>query len=62
VYSQYIKAAKATSVTGIIMAQFTFSFFFRRRLAIALPKVAGAANMIIYAEVETKSLMTIACL
>jgi hypothetical protein len=42
------------------MAQFTFSFFFRRRLAIALPKVAGAANMIIYAEVETKSLMTIA--
>ncbi len=39
----------------------TLMLFFRRRLAIALPKVAGAANMNNNAEVETKSLMTIAC-
>jgi hypothetical protein len=42
-------------VIGIITAQFIFVFFFRRRLAIALQKVAGAANMNNNAEVETKT-------
>jgi hypothetical protein len=41
-------------VIGIITAQFIFVFFFRRRLAIALQNVAGAANMNNNAEVETK--------